>query len=170
MSLNRETIIGLWKKYKYAVLIVLAGVLLMLLPTGTKSAGKEASSTENGENFSLEEVEEKMETILGQIQGTGKLRIMLTLQSASQLQLAEDTDESLEQSGDNKSRHEPVTINRGSGTQEVVVTGQIYPVFQGAVVVCEGADDSAVRLAITEAVAALTGLRTDKISIVKWQS
>ena len=62
-----------------------------------------------------------------------------------------------------------MTLNRGSGYQEVVVTNQVYPVYQGAVVVCQGAENSAVRLAVTEAVSALTGLSSDRISIVKWK-
>jgi len=36
-------------------------------------------------------------------------------------------------------------------------------------VVCQGADSSAVRLAVTEAVAALTGLSTEKITVVQWE-
>ena len=71
--------------------------------------------------------------------------------------------------GDSRSRQETVTLNRGSGYQEVVVTNQVYPVYQGAVVVCQGAENSAVRLAVTEAVSALTGLSSDRISIVKWK-
>jgi stage III sporulation protein AG len=62
-----------------------------------------------------------------------------------------------------------VTLNRGSGCQDVVITGQTYPAYQGAVIVCQGADNSAVRLAVSEAVSALTGLSSDKISILKWQ-
>ncbi len=37
----------------------------------------------------------------------------------------------------------------------------------GAVVVCEGAESAAVRLELTRAVAALTGLSTEKIAIVR---
>lgn len=170
INVIRDTAIKLWKKYKYAALIILAGVLLMLMPKAAKTTDKEKVAAQRQESFSLEAVEQKMESVLGQIEGTGKLRIMLTLKSASQLQLAEDSDVSREQNGDYDSRHEPITINHGSGYQDVVITGQTYPVFQGAVIVCEGADNSAVQLAITEAVAALTGLRADKISIVKWQS
>lgn len=39
--------------------------------------------------------------------------------------------------------------------------------WAGAVVVCEGADSAAVRLELTRAVSALTGLPTDKIAIMK---
>lgn len=163
----------LWKKYKYAALIVLIGILLMLLPSGKKAAVQQPTGPAAGseETFSLAETEEKMEAILSQIDGVGKLRIMLTLARGPQLQLASDTDQSRDAgtSGDVRSRRETVTLNRGSGYQEVIVTNRVYPVYQGAVVVCQGAENSAVRLAVTEAVSALTGLGSDKISIVKWK-
>lgn len=159
---------NLWKKYKYVALIILAGVLLMLLPTGQKSAAGQKSSMPNAEElFSLEETEKKMESILSQIDGVGKLRVMLTLSAGSQLQLASDTD--LSGSSEGRSRQETVTLNRGSGYQEVIVTRQFYPVYRGAVIVCQGAGNAAVRLAVTEAVSALTGLSADKITIVKWK-
>ena len=61
-----------------------------------------------------------------------------------------------------------LTVNRGSGKQEVVVTQRMYPVYQGAVVVCQGAGNSQERLTVIDAVSVLTGLSSDKISVVKW--
>lgn len=161
----------LWKKYRYAALIILLGVLLMLIPTTKKTGAKQQTATINAEEtFSLEETEKRMEAILGQIEGVGRLRIMLTLSSGPQLQLASDLDRTGDGGvGDGRDRRETVTINRGSGYQEVIVTKQIYPVYRGAVVVCQGAGNSAVRLAVTEAVSALTGLSADKITVVKWK-
>lgn len=160
----------LWKKYKFAILVLVAGILLILLPTSSKDTAEKNAPTQTRDDFSLEDTERRMEDILSQIQGVGKLKLMLTLKSASQLELAEDADLSRESDGDFDSRRQPITVNRGSGYQDVVITGETYPVFQGALVVCEGADKSEVRLAVTEAVSALTGLGTDKISIVHWQS
>ena len=91
--------------------------------------------------------------------------LMLTLQSGTRLTLAEDTQRDQE-----RTQRETVTLNRGSGNQEIVVTNRYYPVYQGAVVVCQGADSSAVRLAVTETVQALTGLPSDRIMVAKWTS
>ena len=166
--MKKINIAALWKKYKFVFLIILIGIVLMMLPTGKKAqTTSKAATTE--EVFSLADTEEQMTDILSHIAGVGKIRVMLTLKSGTQLQLAEDVSRADKES-DTKYDSEIVTINRGSGNQEVVVTDQIYPTFQGAVIVCEGAEQSSVRLAITEAVAALTGLSTDKISIVKWNS
>ena len=72
--------------------------------------------------------------------------------------------------GELRRQREPVTLNRGSGYQDVVVTRETYPVYLGAVVVCQGAGSGGVRLAVTEAVAALTGLPADRITVVQWDS
>ena len=43
------------------------------------------------------------------------------------------------------------------------------PLYRGALIVCEGGGNDAVRLQVIEAVAALTGLGSDRIAVVKWQ-
>ena len=153
---------ALWKKYRFVLLILLAGVALMLLPSG-KTVQKEQPTAATAA-FSLEETERRMAELLGQIDGVGRLQLMLTVAGASRLQLAQNVDNS-----DQRDRRETVTVSRGSGYQEVVVTGESYPVYLGAVIVCQGAGNAAVRLALTEAVSALTGLTADRITIVKWK-
>ena len=50
-----------------------------------------------------------------------------------------------------------------------VVTRTVYPTYRGALVVCQGGDRADVKLAVTEAVAALTGLSADRITVAKSQ-
>lgn len=167
IPLNREKLEQLWDKYRWITIVILAGVLLMLIPISEDDSTEE--TLQERETFSLEETERRMEEILCHIEGTGKLQLMLTLKSGSNLQLAEDTDETVEDD-ELRVQRKTVTINRGSGYEDIIITQQSYPVYQGALVVCQGADKASVRLALIEAVAALTGLSSDKISIVKWNS
>ena len=156
----------LWKKYKFVLLVVLVGIILMLLPVSSQTKETEENKSQiPQESFDLAAMEQRMEEVLGKIDGVGKLRVMLTLQSGTRLTLAEDT-----QRDQDRTQREIVTLNRGSGNQEIVITNRFYPVYQGAVVVCQGADSSAVRLAITETVQALTGLPSDRIRVAKWTS
>ena len=156
----------LWKKYKFVLLVVLVGIILMLLPVSSQTKETEENKSQiPQESFDLAVMEQRMEEVLGKIDGVGKLRLMLTLQSGTRLTLAEDT-----QRDQDRTQRETVTLNRGSGNQEIVITNRFYPVYQGAVVVCQGADSSAVRLAITETVQALTGLPSDRIRVAKWTS
>ena len=51
-----------------------------------------------------------------------------------------------------------------------MVTRSWDTTYRGALVVCQGGDQAAVRLAVTEAVMALTGLPADRITVVQWDS
>ena len=155
------------KKYRFAALVALAGVVLMLLP-GKKDSMPDVETAE-GETFSLEETERRMAEVLGAMDGVGRVQVMLTLKNGPELELAEDADDT-DRDGELRRQREPVTLNRGSGYQDVVVTRETYPVYLGAVVVCQGAGSGGVRLAVTEAVAALTGLPADRITVVQWDS
>ena len=161
-----EKLKDILKKYRFAALVALAGVVLMVLPgktqTDTETAPAEAAA------FSLEETERRMAEVLGAMDGVGRVQVMLTLKSGSSLQLAENRSTSLRDTEDRQDR-DVVTLNRGSGYEDVVVTEQTYPVYQGAVVVCQGAGDSGVNLAVIQAVSVLTGLGSDKITVVQWK-
>lgn len=166
--MDREKLRDIFRKYRAVGLVLLAGLLLLLLPTG-KSSGQERQASDDTQLYSLEETEQRMAQLLGKMSGVGRVQVMLTLKNGSSLELAEDAD-STERDGETRAQREPVTLNRGSGYQDVVVTRETYPVYLGAVVVCQGAGSSGVRLAVTEAVAALTGLPADRITVVQWNS
>lgn len=163
----KEKCLTLLSRYKYAALLLLAGVVLMLLPTGK---GAVAETRDTGEqDFDLAAMERQVEEIVGCIEGVGRVKVMLTLRTGPTLSLAEDTEVTLRDT-EQRTESQLLKLNRGSGMQEVVITQQRYPVFQGAVIVCDGAGNSAVRLQVTEAVSVLTALSSDKIAVAKWQS
>ena len=164
----KEKLADFLKKYRFAILVALAGIVLMLLPGGKKDGTVEADISEES-TFSLTEIESRMAEILGAMDGVGRVQVMLTLRSGETLSLAEDSSATLGSGGDVRQDSQVLTVNRGSGRQEVVVTQRMYPTYQGAVVVCQGAGDSRVRLRVMETVSVLTGLSSDKISVVQWK-
>lgn len=155
----------LWEKGKFALPVLGLGVLLLLWPSGTGET-KSAASPETAA-----QQQKEMERILSRIEGAGELHLMLTLESDGERTLAEDREETLGGSPDapeSQSRRETVILSV-SGGEEVVVTRRESPVYRGALVVCQGADRAEVKLAVTQAVAALTGLGADRITVVKCQ-
>lgn len=163
-----KKLLGKLGQYKYMLLIILAGILLLLLPTS--GAEKQESGKKDDivaeEDFSVEALEEKLADTLSEIDGAGQVRVMLTVESGMKRILAQDGSMEQEE-GAIQRETQTVVISSGSGTQETVLVQQVYPTFQGALVVASGGGDPAVRLKLTEAVAALTGLGADKISICK---
>ena len=89
-----EKLKDILKKYRFAVLVALAGVVLMLLPAGKQEI--EAADTAGEEmSFSLEETERRMAEVLSAMDGVGRVQVMLTLHSGETLSLAEDSSATL---------------------------------------------------------------------------
>lgn len=147
-------------KGKLLWLLLLAGLLLLILPGGGEEG--EAEQEQGSWNYSLEETEARLAQTLSKIDGAGEVTVMLTVQDSPRKVLAEDRDQ--EERGE---RSETVVLSRGGSLQETVTVQEVLPRYQGALLVCPGGDDPEVRLKLTEATAALTGLGSDKISISK---
>ena len=160
----------LWEKGKFALPVLGLGVLLLLWPSGAGET-KSTTSQETTAGETMTQQRKEMERILARIEGAGELHLLLTRESDGERTLAEDTEETLGGSQDapeSQSRRETVVLSV-SGGEEVVVTRRESPVYRGALVVCQGADRAEVKLAVTQAVAALTGLGADRITVVKCQ-
>lgn len=147
-------------RYGAVLLVVAVGMVLLLWPQGGEA--KETVAQESvQEDFDLEVFEEKLARTLSQIQGAGEAQVVLSLQSGSRQVLAQDREQG------SQSSTTTVTVGRGSGSQEVVPVQTVAPQFRGALVVCPGGDDPQVRLAVMEAVSAVTGLGSNHISVCK---
>ena len=155
-----------FEKYKYALMILLAGAILLLLPLGEEK--REAAPENEGQGAGEELItswtglEERMERALSQIEGAGEVRVVLTLKEGPRQVLAQEG-----KVGENSHETSTVLVNQGSGVQEAVKVQELGPSYQGALVVAQGAEDPEVRLALSQAVSALTGLGADKITICK---
>lgn len=151
------------KKNQYVLIVLFVGLIILLIPSGssdkTESTGTQATETAADSGFDLEQQEEKIAQALAQIQGAGKVTVVLSLKTTMEQEVAVDADKDGSQ--------ETVIVSTGTGTESPVTVKYIYPQYRGALIVSEGADNAAIQLQITEAVASLTGLGTDKISVIK---
>ena len=158
-------------RYYGVALVLLAGIILMLWPADGNSAPQE-DCEDPGTAHNLQAEEKKLQELLECVEGVGKVRVMLTLQESSRQILAQEHQ--LRYSGsplqpeDYEKEESTLTVSRGSGSEEVVVTQTVYPQYRGALVVCSGGDRAEVKLAVTEAVSVITGLRSDRISVCVW--
>ena len=148
------------KKYRYVLLVVLAGLFLMVLPDG-KSA-KAAPETATAETEPRQDLQTELEEILSQIQGAGRVRVLLTQREGERT--VYQTDEDSTSSG---VRSDTVLLSGADRSQTGLVQQINPPTYLGAVIVCQGADSASVRLAIVAAVGSVTGLSTDKITVLK---
>ncbi len=111
-------------------------------------------------------MEERLAEILSQVAGAGKVQVLLTEATGAQTFYQENRD-STEGNQNKSTRTDTVILSDSSRGQTGLVSQINPPTYLGAIVLCQGADQSAVRLAITEAVANATGLGYHKISVLK---
>ena len=168
---KRGALAGIWKRYKGMILILVAGIAFLSWPAQEKA--ENIAAAVQAEMESAEETEARMERILARIEGVGELKLMLTVENSVRQEMAVNTELSyrgdIAAPGEYSRQSEMVIVSDDQGEGPVVVYSR-SPVYRGAVVVCQGAGNPGVRLAVTQAVAALTGLGSDRIMVIKCQS
>lgn len=151
------------QKYKYVALIVLVGIVLMLIPS-ENTTQKDAVITADID--SILSLEEQLAQILCQVKGAGKVQVLLT--EASGRETIYQTNEDTSQTDTSSSvRISTVTVTDAQRNEQGLVRQQNPPKYLGAIVVCDGGDQPTVRLAIIDALSKVTGLSSDKISVLK---
>lgn len=158
---KQKTWIG---KYKYAMLILGVGILLMVLPARQEST---SSSEQISEKIQIVPSQEsRLEEILMEIEGAGKVRVMLTQAHGEETVYQTDVD-SNQESESSSQRLDTVMVTDENRSQSGLIRQINPPEYLGAVVVCQGADQPKVKLAITEAVSKATNLGADQITVLK---
>ena len=153
-------------KFRIPLLIFAAGLLLMLLPTGKRSTQAVQTAAQAAQTQELTPSQEEMEAILSRIDGVGRVDLLLTLRTSGASVYQTDTRTVTSGSGTTEECQTVFGQTSGSGKEPVVQT-TLAPQYQGALVVCDGADRASVRLAVVQAVASLTGLGSNQIAVVK---
>ena len=164
-SALKAKLVDLFRKYRYALLIVLIGIIFMLLPQKEQSTAQETLPVQETEPPG-DSLQSSLEQILSRIEGAGKVEVLLTQAAGEEIIFQNDSDESAsEQSSDSSSK--TLVITGADRSEQPVIRQVLPPTYLGAVIVCQGADSPAVRLAIVEAVASATGLTADRITVLK---
>ena len=145
----------------WLILALGLGLLLLLLPRKQESSEPER---QEALAFSLEAEEKRIAAALSRLDGAGNVTVVLTLDRSEEREYARnlDSDRQTESDGGRtEERSEIAEIGDGALTVKV-----LYPRYRGALVVVEG-DGSALRLEVTQAVSALTGLSSDRITVIR---
>ena len=154
------------KKNVFVTAVLLVGLVLILLPTGggPSEKGAEPRGEPPGAEFSLAEMERHIASALSQIQGAGRVTVVLTLRCGAEQVLAKDTEESSEKSDGRDSPErasnaaQPPSSYRAAGKPrdaEVHISGISRRPGGG-----RGVDDAAVKLQLVRAVGADGPLQT----------
>ena len=163
MSLSKR-LPDILKKYKYAILVLAVGLVLMAIPSGTD---RENTTDEAPVEIKLQtSVSQELAALLTQIEGVGKVEVMLTIASGEETVF--QTDQDISMGNDTQSTRQETVMTTDTQRNQTGLIKQINPArYLGAVIVCQGADSPSVRFAVVDAVSKATGLGSDRISVLK---
>ncbi len=152
-------------KYKYALIVLLVGLLLMMIPSREPESGLKTES-ESKEVLQNVDLATELSEILSNVQGAGKVKVMLTESEGERTLYQTDTTYSQSDTNTN-SKTQTILITDSDRNETGLIHQKNPPIYRGAVVLAQGADEPTVRLAIVDAVSKVTGLGADKISVLK---
>ena len=172
-----------WKKRKKTdwVLIILTGVLLLIITipgSGVKEKKEEIKSTNSqiegsvdGQNTDYKkELERQLSGMLQNMQGIGKVKVMITLQDAGEKVVEKDENTTIRQESAKqveKQRQENSIYQKEGDASMPYVTKEKKPAVEGGLIVAQGGKSAVAQEQITRAVLALFSVEAHKIVIVE---
>ena len=170
------------KKEQWLILL-LVGILLVVIAIPVPKEGEEeqeevqdetASSGSTDDEAYVRRLERRLEDALVQVQGVGKVSVMITLSASSEKIVEKDRESSSETSGENesgsskRSSSSETSVYTGNGSNETpYITKELSPAIEGVLVIADGGDDAVVIENITEAVQELFPVDTHRIKVMK---
>ena len=157
----KTSIAAYWKKYRYIGLVLLAGLLLISFPQQ-----KPDSSVPEVTTIRTETMEQSLSALLSKLSGAGKVEVLLSRKSGEEtiFQLDEDRTSGTDRT---ELRTDTVMVTDAQRNETGLIRQINPPVYLGAVIVAQGGDSPAVKLAIVEAVMDVTGLKSHQITVLK---
>ncbi len=137
----------------------IAVMLIIVLPGlfGSEKTDKKSEKSTDEQSEYINSVENSLCSLISSIDGAGKTKIMLTLDSSEENVYASDI---------NADKNEYVVIKENSEEGGMLLK-VIKPKIRGVAVVCEGGDNPRVKIDITNAVCTALGINSTRISIAK---
>ena len=178
------------KLRKYMALVFACGILLMAFSDkfqkpsaagGAYESVKKDTADESGPVRGLydSDLENRLEQLFGQIDGAGKVKVMITYKSgpekvvATETKSAEDNSEETDSSGSSRlsksisSEVKMAYSSNSSANGEPFIVKENVPELEGIVVGAQGGGDIMVKEAISKAAQALFNVPAHKVEVLK---
>ena len=169
-----EKIRELIQQRKWAVFMTVCGcggMLLIMISSlipdkaePVKAADSSCFSICDADSF-CHETEQRLAAFLSDIDGAGEVKVYLSAGSSQRYIYAAEGRRSR---SDSKTEEEEKYVMIGSGSEKSALVETVeLPEIKGAVIVCGGGDDAAVRERMYKAASAALGISTAKIYVSK---
>ena len=173
-------LLKLWEKYGYKIFLFIGvlGVVIISLSEYGYNTGELPEENYSAEDYRVT-LENSLTELISQIEGAGKVKLMITLESGEEniyaIQEKTDNDSQYvsannsEQTQHRNSCENEIVMTEETGAKYPVVEKTLRPVVQGVVVVCQGAGDITVVSNITNAVSVVLNIPSNRVCVIKMQ-
>lgn len=146
----------------------LAGILLLFFSdlAGRQQAPAAAADSASAYTAALEQ---RLLETLAAMDGVGRVKVMLTAADGGETVYAAEERSRSQQSGtgsENSYENNYVLVDGGSGRGALIESAR-QPEIRGAAIVCEGGGDISVIRRVTDVVAVVLGIPTNRICVTK---
>ena len=149
------------KLWIYIGVAAICAVLLLMMrtPKVQENTSIPAAAVEQTVRPSYqEELEQRLQEIISEIQGVGKVTVMVTISGSEENLYAEDISES-----EQKTDRETVIV----GSKEALLRATKNPEVKGVLVVCSGGDRPQIQEKVVNAVSTVLDIPTSKVFVTK---
>lgn len=144
--------------------------------TSKQLANNEQTNNIQSDTQATEELEQKLEKILAQIQGVGDVKVCINYSESSEIVAMYNENskvtntEEADTSGGNRKIQETdsqkeIIFQEENGEKTPVTQKVVQPKIEGAIITAKGAGNVSIKTNIIQAVEAITGLPTHKIQV-----
>ena len=178
----------------FIVILIITIVIINYVWNGKKSSNKTITNTtgkqlatmqssknnDSGNDTTSNSLEQRLESILSQIQGVGAVQVLINYSESSETiamynensktSTTEETDTSggvrkIEETDTQKE----IVYQEDNGDKTPIIRKTTQPKIEGAIITAKGASNASVKSNIIQAVEAVTGLATHKIQVFEMQ-
>ncbi len=157
---NKKSVKKIKTEYIIAIILIVLVVIIFIFSNSNFNLLQPQTNLTNLTDYSTL-LEIKLKNTISQIEGAGKTSVTVTVDGTSEEEVLKETTTKIENGV--KSIIESVILVNG----KPYVTKTLNPNIIGIVVVCEGAENLNVKLAITEVITTTLTISSEKIRILK---
>lgn len=160
LNLNLNEIIKKYANNKGLYIIIIIGIVFMLM----SGSGRKQKDEKIAQSYNSYSDEERLQEILSEIGGAGRVSVMVTYYGTTGYDVAFETRVSTSEREKERTKSEESSVITSNGTP--LVKGEIYPKAKGVVIIADGAENSAVKKAITDAASAALEIAPYRICVL----
>ncbi|MDD5016943.1 MAG: stage III sporulation protein AG [Eubacteriales bacterium] len=176
--ISRFAKLDIKKKIQYVgILLVIVVILTIYFASFSDSSSETPAEQTATLAVDEDDIEAKLKQTLSRIEGAGRVEVMITYESSSEIVPAISVDKQTSTTTDTddggssttnseNTQSEIVTMNTGDGSAALVLREE-SPVVKGVIVVAEGADDIGVKLNLLNAVQTILNISPDQVDVYK---